>query len=56
MKKYELEVIGSKWETHYVYAQNHFVSDRTIQFLDTDQKVIAVYPIDITIIKSIQYA
>ena len=56
LNKYELEIIGSEWKTQFVYAANYFLGDKTITFFDENQKRVAVYPIEITIIKSIQYA
>lgn len=56
LNKYELEIIGSNWEKQYVYAKNYFVSDRTITFFDENERRIAVYPVEITIIKTIEYA
>lgn len=52
---YELEVIGSNWKTQFVYAANYFLSDKTITFIDENARNLAVYPIEITIIKSIEY-
>ncbi len=56
LNKYELEIIGSEWKTQYVWAKNYFVSDKTITFFDENERRIAVYPVEITIIKTIEYA
>jgi hypothetical protein len=32
MKKYELEVIGSKWDKHTVIAETYFVFDGYYEF------------------------
>jgi hypothetical protein len=51
MKKYELEVIGSKWDKHVVIAETYFVFDGYYEFRDEFGGTVACYPIDKTIIK-----
>jgi len=53
MKKYELEVIGSKWDKHTVIAETYFVFDGYYEFRDEYGGTVACYPIDKTIIKNV---
>jgi hypothetical protein len=53
MKKYELEVIGSKWDKHTVIAETYFVFDGYYEFRNEYGATVACYPIDKTIIKNV---
>ena len=55
MKRYELEIIGSDWNIQYVIADGFTPnSNGFYEFYTEEHSVIAVYPIERTIIKNIE--
>ncbi len=55
MKKYELEIIGSDWNIQYVIADGFTPNSYgSYEFYVNNYSVIAVYPIERTIIKNIE--
>jgi hypothetical protein len=54
MKKYELEIIGSKWDKHIVIAETYLGCNGYYEFKNEYGGTVACYPIDRTIIKNVE--